>query len=132
MNAPPGDPPNPRPPKPPPGPPPRPPPPPPPGPLTAPCPAPTSFPKPKVLLSRKFKVNNVVPVPTLIGIVGPLGVDAALNVPHCVTRILLGGVDAVTGPGLSLKMESPFTSCPTVTLNGTPELTMIKGFRRNA
>src|SRR5580692_11419058 len=123
---PPPPPPQPRPPKPPPrAPPPRPPPPPPPPPCPVrgpPAPAPTSRPNPKVLLSRKFMVNSVGPVPILMGMGAYPGAGDRLKVPSGVQAMpeVYGAVlphrAVETNEGRSLKMESPFKSCPTVTL----------------
>src|SRR5580692_11022139 len=119
-------PPKPRPPNPPPGKPPRPPPPPPPPPPCPlrgpPAPAPTSLPNPKVLLRRKFIVNSVGPVPILIGMGVYPEAGERLNVPNAVqaTPEMYGGAllqrAFETNEGRSLKIESPFKSCPTVTL----------------
>src|SRR5215475_1521337 len=89
------------------------------------------FPNPNVLLKRRFKENRAGPVPQLIGTIELAFVSLQFKATLCATFALARAVCNCADVGRSLKIESPFKSCPSVTLKGDPELAIRNGLSRN-
>src|SRR5262249_52361518 len=84
-----------------------------------------------VLLSRRFKEKRAGPVPQLTGTIELAFVSLQFKATLCATFALARAVCNCADVGRSLKIESPFKSCPSVTLKGKPELAIRNGLSRN-
>src|ERR1700674_386987 len=89
------------------------------------------LPKPKLLLTRKLNENLPELVKEFTGTRVSPGCGTKSKDPNRFVTTFVGMDLLEANAGRSLNMESPFRSCPVVTVNGIPELASRNGLRRN-
>src|SRR5215831_3448191 len=103
-------------------------------PIPAPAPPPEVsrfLPNPNDLLSRRLKENLPGAFPQLMGTIASELDAMQSKLTLCAIAAVRRLASSCATVGRSLKIESWFTSWPSVTLNGEPELAITKGLNRN-